>query len=77
MKLRQWSHSEASVRTRQPLPRALIGAAGFEGLPAELRALVAAELNVASLTILGGGAGELVDYPVNPNFRVLGRRFGL
>ena len=70
------ARSEASVRTRQPLPRALIGAAGFEGLPAELRALVAAELNVASLAVLGGGAGELVDYAVKPNFRVLGRRFG-
>ncbi len=70
------ARSEASVRTRQPLSRALIGAAGFEGLPAELRALVAAELNVASLAVLGGGAGELVDYAVKPNFRVLGRRFG-
>ncbi len=70
------ARSEASVRTRQPLPRALIGAADFEGLPAELRALVAAELNVASLAVLGGAAGELVDYAVKPNFRVLGRRFG-
>ena len=64
------ARSEASVRTRQPLRRALIGAAGFEGLPAELRALVAAELNVASLSVLGGEAGELVDYAVKPNFRV-------
>jgi len=70
------ARSEASVRTRQPLRRALIGAAGFEGLPAELRALVAAELNVASLSVLGAEAGELVDYAVKPNFRVLGRRFG-
>ena len=70
------ARSEASVRTRQPLSRALIGAGGFEGLPAELRALVAAELNVASLAVLGGEAGELVDYAVKPNFRVLGRRFG-
>ncbi|MGH3197866.1 MAG: isoleucine--tRNA ligase [Streptosporangiaceae bacterium] len=70
------ARSEASVRTRQPLRRALIGAAGFEGLPAELRALIAAELNVASLSLLGAEAGELVDYAVKPNFRVLGRRFG-
>ena len=69
------ARSAASVRTRQPLGRALIGAAGFEGLPAELRAQIAAELNVAALEVLGG-AGELVDYTVKPNFRALGRRFG-
>ncbi len=67
------ARSRASVRTRQPLGRALIGAPGFEGLPAELRSLVAAELNVAELSVL---SGELVDYAVKPNFRVLGRRFG-
>jgi len=69
------ARSGASVRTRQPLRRALIGAAGFSDLPGELRAEIAAELNVAELEILGG-AGELVDYAVKPNFRALGRRFG-
>jgi isoleucyl-tRNA synthetase len=69
------ARSAASVRTRQPLGRALIGATGFEALPAELRAQIAAELNVAELEVLGG-AGELVDYTVKPNFRTLGRRFG-
>jgi isoleucyl-tRNA synthetase len=69
------ARSGASVRTRQPLRRALIGAPGFEGLPAELRAHIAAELNVADLETLGG-TGELVDYAVKPNFRSLGRRFG-
>ncbi len=66
----------ASVRTRQPLRRALIGAAGFESLSDELRSQVAAELNVAALEVLGGSSGELVDYTVKPNFRSLGRRFG-
>jgi isoleucyl-tRNA synthetase len=70
------ARSGASVRTRQPLREALIGAAGFSSLPSELRALIAAELNVASLSSLGASAGELVDYSVKPNFRVLGRRFG-
>ena len=65
----------ASVRTRQPLRRALIGAAGFSELPGELRAEIAAELNVSRLEVLGS-AGELVDYTVKPNFRGLGRRFG-
>jgi isoleucyl-tRNA synthetase len=67
------ARSRASVRTRQPLRRALIGAPGFAGLPDELRSLVAAELNVAELSVL---SGELVDYAVKPNFRALGRRFG-
>jgi isoleucyl-tRNA synthetase len=66
------ARSGASVRTRQPLRRALIGAAGFDGLPDELGSLIAAELNVASLSVL---SGELVDYVVKPNFRALGRRF--
>ncbi len=70
------ARSEASVRTRQPLRRALIGAVGFDTLPAALRAEVAAELNVSALDTLGGQAGDLVDYAVKPNFRSLGRRFG-
>jgi isoleucyl-tRNA synthetase len=69
------ARSGASVRTRQPLSRALIGAAGFSELPDELRAEIAAELNVSRLEVLGE-AGELVDYTVKPNFRALGRRFG-
>jgi isoleucyl-tRNA synthetase len=70
------ARSGASSGMRQPLRRALIGAPGFEGLPAELRAQIAAELNVAALEVLGGAGGELVDYTVKPNFRTLGRRFG-
>ncbi|MFY9930037.1 MAG: isoleucine--tRNA ligase [Streptosporangiaceae bacterium] len=70
------ARSGASVRTRQPLRRALIGAVGFDTLPAALRAEVAAELNVSALDTLGGQAGDLVDYAVKPNFRSLGRRFG-
>jgi isoleucyl-tRNA synthetase len=72
------ARSGASVRTRQPLRRALIGAAGFDALPSELREQIAAELNVAALDTLGGSGdgGELVDYAVKPNFRILGRRFG-
>jgi len=75
------ARSGASVRTRQPLSRALIGAPGFPDLPDELAGQIAAELNVASLDVLGGSGGssdpgELVDYEVKPNFRSLGRRFG-
>jgi len=67
------ARSGASVRTRQPLSRALIGAPGFTDLPGELRGQISAELNVASLDVL---AGEPVDYAVKPNYRALGRRFG-
>ncbi|MBV9092394.1 MAG: isoleucine--tRNA ligase [Streptosporangiaceae bacterium] len=70
------ARSVAGVRTRQPLGRALIGAPGFADLPEELRAEIAAELNVAALESLGSGSGELVDYVVKPSFRSLGRRFG-
>ena len=64
------------VRVRQPLARALVGAAGFADLPAELRAQVAEELNVHLLEPLAAVDDELVDYAVKPNFRALGRRFG-
>jgi isoleucyl-tRNA synthetase len=70
------ARSAASVLTRQPLSRALVGAAGFASLPAELRDLVASELNVHSLESLDAAGGELVTYTVKPEFRALGRRFG-
>jgi isoleucyl-tRNA synthetase len=70
------ARSAGAVRTRQPLSRALVGAAGFASLPAELRDLVAAELNVHSLGSLDSAGGELVTYAVKPEFRSLGRRFG-
>jgi isoleucyl-tRNA synthetase len=64
----------AGVRTRQPLGRALIGAAGFASLPGELHALIAEELNVLSVEDMGGES--LVDYSVKPSYRSLGKRFG-
>ena len=66
----------ASVATRQPLARAVVGAAGFDALPESLRAQVAQELNVHSLEPLSAVGGDLVDHVVKPNFRALGRRFG-
>jgi isoleucyl-tRNA synthetase len=64
------------VRTRQPLSRALLGAPGFAALPAELRELIADELNVHVLEPLEAAGAELVRYTVKPDFRALGRRFG-
>ncbi len=69
------ARAESKVRTRQPLARALVAAAGFAELPDELRREVCDELNVGVLDTLGA-AGELVDVSTKGNFRSLGRRFG-
>jgi isoleucyl-tRNA synthetase len=69
------ARAESRVRTRQPLGRALVSAAGWDALPQELRDLVAAELNVTALEPLSG-AGDLVDVTAKANFRSLGRRYG-
>ncbi|MFW5417394.1 isoleucine--tRNA ligase [Nocardiopsis sp. CNT-189] len=66
---------DSGVRTRQPLSRALVGAAGFEALPEQLRAQITEELNVGELDPLSSVGGDLVDYTVKPNFRALGKRF--
>jgi isoleucyl-tRNA synthetase len=67
------ARAESKTKTRQPLARALVSATGWEALPEELKALVAAELNVVTLERL---SGDLVDVSVKANFRVLGKRFG-
>ncbi len=69
------ARAESGVKTRQPLGRALVGAAGWASVPAELREQVADELNVASLAALSE-EGELVDVAAKANFRALGARFG-
>ena len=83
------ARASSSVRTRQPLARALAGAPGFTGLPEPLRAQVADELNVRSIEPLGdagtsgggpagsgGSAAGLMNRTAKPNFRALGKRFG-
>ncbi len=69
------ARASSSVRTRQPLGRALISAPGWSDLPSELVTEVAEELNVRSVEPLGEEAG-LVDVSIKPNFRDLGSRFG-
>lgn len=66
------ARASSKVKTRQPLGRALVSAAGWQALPTELRELVATELNVLTLEPL---SGDLVDVSVKAQFRVLGRRF--
>jgi len=70
------TRAESGVKTRQPLSRALVAAAGFESLGAELRAQIAEELNVSELASLSEVGGSLVDTTAKANFRALGRRFG-
>ncbi|MEV8564228.1 isoleucine--tRNA ligase [Streptomyces sp. NPDC051322] len=70
------TRAESGVKTRQPLSRALVAAAGFEALSPELRAQIAEELNVSSLASLSEVGGSLVDTTAKANFRALGRRFG-
>ncbi|MCQ4045925.1 isoleucine--tRNA ligase [Streptantibioticus rubrisoli] len=70
------TRAESGVKTRQPLSRALVAAAGFEELDADLRAQIAEELNVSSLQSLSAVGGSLVDTTAKANFRALGRRFG-
>jgi isoleucyl-tRNA synthetase len=70
------ARASSGVRTRQPLGRALIGAPGWPDLSAELRELIADELNVQRLEDLSGFSADLVTFTVKPNFRALGKRFG-
>jgi isoleucyl-tRNA synthetase len=70
------ARTEARLKVRQPLARALISVPDQlrDGV-AELLDLVAAELNVKAVGFAEGEAG-LVAYRLAPNFRALGPRFG-
>jgi isoleucyl-tRNA synthetase len=70
------ARTEAKVKVRQPLARALIAVPDrVRAGVAELLDLVAAELNVRQVGFAEGEAG-LVAYRLAPNFRALGPRFG-
>jgi isoleucyl-tRNA synthetase len=70
------ARTEAKVRVRQPLARALVVMpTGDADLLEGLRSLVAEELNVRDVEI-AGRLEELVTYSVKPNFRALGPRLG-
>jgi isoleucyl-tRNA synthetase len=70
------ARAASSVRTRQPLARALVSAPGWTSLPAELVAEVASELNVLDMASLSASEGDLVDVTAKANFRSLGKRYG-
>ena len=69
------ARATSSVRTRQPLRRALVSAPGWAGLGDDLREQVAEELNVIALEALADESAGLVDLTVKANFRSLGQRF--
>ncbi len=68
------ARTDAKVRVRQPLSRALLVQPGRR-LPDEVLAEVAAELNVHALETVEGVEG-LLEWTVVPNFAVLGPRLG-
>jgi isoleucyl-tRNA synthetase len=70
------ARTSAKVRTRQPLARAVVAAPGWTGLPRDLVAEVADELNVQELADLSSVGGDLVDVSVKVDFRAVGRRLG-
>lgn len=70
------ARASSSVRTRQPLRRALVSAPAWADLPADLRQQVADELNVLGLESLSDSTTDLVDISVKANFRSLGSRYG-
>jgi isoleucyl-tRNA synthetase len=69
------ARSEARVKTRQPLRRALVPASVIAGLEPDLLGEIAAEINVGEVDSFAS-AGDVVDYSAKANFRSLGKRFG-
>jgi isoleucyl-tRNA synthetase len=69
------ARADSGMKVRQPLSRILASAQGFEALPAELLAEIAAELNVGTVHAMSA-AESLVDTTAKANFRALGKRFG-
>lgn len=70
------ARASSGVRTRQPLGRALVSAAGWPALSQELRTQVCEELNINAIESLDDGGTGTVETTIKANFRTLGQRFG-
>ncbi len=70
------ARADSGIKTRQPLPRAFVGASGWDAVPDGLRDQLADELNVVDVIGLGTSGDELVEVSAKANFRTLGKRFG-
>jgi isoleucyl-tRNA synthetase len=70
------ARSEGKIKTRQPLPRALVSAPSNERTSiSEMAELIVEELNVKELEFVDS-LEEFVDYSLRPDWRRLGPRFG-
>ena len=70
------ARSQAKIKVRQPLRKAVIVATELERREIErLSELVSSELNVKALEFVSE-EGELLTYEAKPNYRTLGPRFG-
>jgi isoleucyl-tRNA synthetase len=69
------ARTDAKVKVRQPLRRALVLLPDGEGLLPDVLAEVSSELNVRSVEVVSSLEG-LIRYSVVPNFRALGPRLG-
>jgi len=69
------ARAESKIKNRQPLSRALIAAAGWEKVPAEVKNHLPEELNILQMQSIEQ-ADDLVDVSVKANFRSLGTRYG-
>jgi isoleucyl-tRNA synthetase len=67
--------TDAKVRVRQPLSRAVLHVSGAGDRLQPVLDLIAEELNVKEV-VFAESAEELVEWRVKPNFRVLGPRLG-
>ncbi len=68
------ARSEAKLKTRQPLERALVPSQALSQLSDELIEQIKDELNVLKVESFSD-AGDLVDYSAKANYRSLGARF--
>jgi isoleucyl-tRNA synthetase len=69
------AREQANLKVRQPLARVLVYVDQAGGLSDDLAAIVMDELNVKTLTFVHE-AGQLVDYKLLPNLKLLGPRLG-
>ncbi|HEX9018093.1 MAG TPA: DUF5915 domain-containing protein, partial [Anaerolineaceae bacterium] len=69
------ARSAANLKVRQPLGKAMAFAGGGKTLPPELVEIVTDELNVKAFAFVEE-AGQLVNYRVMPDNKLLGPKFG-
>ena len=69
------AREKVRIRVRQPLRTLHAVVPGQAAVPPELLAVLRDELNVKEVRFMQG-SGDLVTYRAQPNFRVLGKRFG-